>query len=105
MVKFIRPMVMVPLLLGFAAAAMGAAADGKALFARHCAGCHYGGGNLINPAKPLTRLHRQANGIRTSGDLVSKMRRGGAGMPRFSARQISEPDAQAIADYIIRTFD
>ena len=81
------------------------AADGKALFARHCAGCHYQGGNLVNPAKPLTRMHREANGLRTASDLVAKMRRGGQGMPAFTTKRLPEPEARAIADHILRSFD
>ncbi len=82
-----------------------AASDGQALFARHCAGCHYNGGNTVNPAKPLTQIYREANGLRTTADLVAKMRRGGGGMPRFTTKQLPETEAKAIAEHIIRTFD
>ena len=81
------------------------ATDGKILFARHCVGCHYNGGNTVNPAKPLTRIYREANGLRTPKELVAKIRQGGPGMPAFSAARLSEPNAQAIAEYIIKTFD
>jgi cytochrome c6 len=79
--------------------------NGKELFASHCAGCHYQGGNLVNPNKPLTRIYREANGVRTAQDLVSKMRRGGQGMPRYTVKELAEPEARAIADYILVTFD
>jgi cytochrome c6 len=81
------------------------AADGKALFEQHCSGCHYQGTNAVYPSRPLFRLYREANGLKTPKDLVAKMRRGGQGMPRFSTKQLSNADARAIADYIIRTFD
>jgi cytochrome c6 len=81
------------------------AADGKSLFQQFCAGCHYQGGNSVNPARPLTKLYREANGMRTTKDLVAKMRRGGQGMPAFSADRLPEPAARAIAEYIMVTFD
>ncbi len=86
-------------------ATVATAADGKALFDRYCSGCHYQGQNAIYPSKPLFRLYREANGLKTPKDLVAKMRRGGQGMPSFAAQQLSDADAMAIADYIIRTFD
>jgi cytochrome c6 len=82
-----------------------AAGDGQALFARHCAGCHYQGGNSVNPAKPLTKMYREANGQRTTADLVAKMRRGGPGMPRFSTKELPEAEARAIAEHIKVTFN
>jgi cytochrome c6 len=82
-----------------------AATDGKALFDRYCSGCHYEGKNSIYPGKPLYRLYREANGLRTNRDLVAKMRRGGQGMPGFAPRQLPDADAKAIAEYIMRTFD
>jgi cytochrome c6 len=90
---------------GWLWATVAAAADGKGLFDRYCSGCHYDGKNSIYPGKPLYRLYREANGLRTSGDLVAKMRRGGQGMPGFASRQLSDDDAKAIAEYIMRTFD
>lgn len=82
-----------------------AAADGQTLFARHCAGCHNHGGNTVNPAKPLHRLYREANGLRTATDLIAKMRRGGQGMPIYTARDLPEAEARAIAEYILATFN
>jgi len=81
------------------------AVDGKELFARHCSGCHYEGGNSVNRSKPLHRLFRHANGLRTVDDLVNKIRRGGQGMPAYRPDRISDPEARAIAEYIIKTFD
>ncbi len=81
------------------------AADGKELFARHCSGCHYEGGNSVNRSKPLHRLFRHANGLRTEQDLVDKIRRGGQGMPAYRPDRISDPEARAIAEYIVKTFD
>ncbi|GAM10313.1 cytochrome c6 [Geobacter sp. OR-1] len=86
-------------------ATVAAATDGKALFDRHCSSCHYQGDNPTYPSRPLFRLYREANGLRTQKDLVAKMRRGGQGMPSFAAKQLSDADAMAIAGYIIRTFD
>lgn len=79
--------------------------EGKRLFDRFCNGCHYQGGNIIRKDKPLSRLHRVANGFDSVEAIVRKIRIGGNGMPRYGSDQIPDPDARKIAAYIIETFD
>lgn len=98
--------VMILLTLLFSASPLHAAdGEGKRLFDRFCNGCHYQGGNIVRKDKPLTRLHRVANGVNSVEAIVRKIRSGGTGMPRYGADQISEPDARKIAVYILETFD
>ena len=88
--------------------------SGEALFKEHCAACHSGGGNILNPQKTLYRKDREANNISTAADIIRKMRNPGpfpthpqewAGMKMFDEKTISNEDAQKIADYILQTFN
>jgi len=78
--------------------------DAKAEFQKHCAVCHPEGGNIINKAKPLTKEARKANGIKSWKDIVAKMRKPGPGMTKFDKKEISDKEAKAIAEYILKTF-
>ncbi len=77
---------------------------GAKLFEQHCAACHPGGGNMINPAFTLHKKDRDAHGVKTAKDIVGKMRKPGPGMTVFDAKTLPDKDAKAIADYIIKTF-
>jgi cytochrome c6 len=78
--------------------------DGKKEFDEHCVSCHPGGGNIVNPAKSLHKLEREANGVRTAKDIVKLMRKPGQGMTTFDKKAISNAEATAIAEYILKTF-
>jgi cytochrome c6 len=78
--------------------------DGKKEFDEHCAVCHPEGGNIINRAKTLHKKDREANGVKKAGDIVQKMRKPGPGMTPFDKKTISDKEAGAIADYIIKSF-
>ncbi len=84
--------------------ARGEGNNGEALFKQHCSVCHPDGGNIVNPAKTLHKKDREANGVKTSSDIVRKMRNPGPGMTQFDEKTISEKDAGAIAGYILKTF-
>ena len=94
-----------------ALAAVGAAADkdpgdkGEELFENHCAVCHPGGGNIINPAFTLHKKDRDKHGVTTAKDIIDKMRNPGPGMTKFDKNTISNKDAKAIADYVLKTFN
>jgi cytochrome c6 len=79
------------------AASAAAPADGEAIFKAKCASCHPDGGNIMNPKETL-------KGMKDSKKIISKTRKGGGGMPAFDAKAISDADAKALADYIIKTF-
>lgn len=80
-----------------ASVASAAGTGGEAIFKAKCASCHPDGGNIINPKETL-------KGIKDSKKIVSKIRKGGGGMTAFDAKAVSDADAKAVADYIIKTF-
>lgn len=80
------------------------AKDGQALFQQHCAVCHPGGGNIINPNKGLDGETLAASGIETAGDIVALMREPRPGMNRFGKDLLSDRDAGRIAEYILQTY-
>jgi len=82
----------------------GAKIDGKTEFQEHCAACHKDGGNMINPQKTLKASDRDANGIKSAGDIVKLIRNPGPGMTKFDKKTISDKEAKAIAEYILKTF-
>ena len=80
------------------------AATGEALFKQHCAACHPDGGNIVNPKKTLHKKDLEQQGIKNREDVVKYMRKPGPGMPAFDAKTISDKDANAIAEYVLKTF-
>ena len=89
---------------GFAGETAGKA-SGEELFKRHCAICHPGGGNIINPAKTLQKKSREAGNIKQAEDIVKQMRNPGPGMTPFDKTTLPDSDAGKIADYILKTFN
>lgn len=77
--------------------ASAAPAAGEAIFKAKCASCHPDGGNIINPKETL-------KGIKDAKKITAKIRKGGGGMTAFDAKTVSDADAKAVADYIIKTF-
>lgn len=77
---------------------------GEAEFKEYCSACHYDGGNLINPAKTLSKIDREKNGVKTTKDIIKIMRKPGEGMSMFDEKTLPETDANKIAEYIINTF-
>jgi len=90
--------------VGLADTKKGEKIDGKKEFQEHCAECHANGGNMISPAKTLSKKDREANGVKTAKDIIGKMRNPGPGMTRFDKKTISDREARAIAEYVIKTF-
>lgn len=71
---------------------------------KNCVVCHAGGGNIINPEKTLKKKSLNANGIKTAADIIKTMRSPGPGMTKYDQNVIPDKDAEAIADYILKTF-
>jgi len=84
-------------LASFAGTALAEENKGEALYKEKCASCHPDGGNVMNPKETL-------KGIKDSKKVVRKTRKGGGGMPAFDQKAISDADAKAIADYVVKTF-
>jgi cytochrome c6 len=78
--------------------------NGEAEFKEHCAVCHANGGNIINPKKTLSKKDREANNIKSASDIIKNMRNPGPGMTKFDEKTVSNAEAKAIADYILKTF-
>lgn len=91
-------------LLAFPAFAKEKKIDGKKEFEEHCASCHKDGGNIVNPAKTLKKADLAANGVKKWQDIVGKMRNPGPGMNTFDKKEVSDKEARAIAEYILKTF-
>jgi cytochrome c6 len=77
---------------------------GEARFKALCAMCHPNGENVINPKKTLHKAVRESNGVKTADDIVKFMRKPGPGMTIFNEKAVPQKEAQAIADYVIKTF-
>ncbi len=78
--------------------------DGATKFKEHCAVCHPNGGNIVNPKKTLDSKTLAANGIKTAKDIIAIMRNPGPGMTKFDTKTISDTEAKAIANYILKAF-
>ncbi|MFZ3208818.1 MAG: c-type cytochrome [Geobacteraceae bacterium] len=89
---------------GFADAKKGEKIDGAREFKEHCAVCHPDGGNIVTTKKTLSKKDREANGVKTARDIVKNMRNPGPGMTRFDKKAISDKEAMAIAEHILKTF-
>lgn len=89
---------------GFCDTKKGEKIDGKKEFEKHCAVCHPNGGNTINAKKPLNSKSLKANGVKSAKDIIALMRNPGPGMTKFDLKTISNPEAKAIAEYILKTF-
>lgn len=96
------------MVLGYGSDNLAGAAEksmpGEAGFKEHCAVCHPDGGNIINPKKTLHKSDREANGIKTAADIVSKMRNPGPGMTKFDTKTVPDSEAGKIAGYVLKTF-
>lgn len=75
--------------------------SGEASFKKYCVACHAGGGNIIRPAKTLHQKNREANGVKTTDDIVRLLRNPGPGMPKFDEKSVPDAEAKAIAEYVI----
>jgi cytochrome c6 len=88
----------------FADTKKGGKIDGKKEFEEHCVVCHKDGGNMINQTKTLSKKDRDANGVKNAKDIIKLIRKPGAGMTTFDSKTISDKEAKAIADFILKTF-
>lgn len=86
------------------AASTSFAASGEELFKQHCAVCHPDGGNIIKPGNTLHKKDLAKEGIKDWKAIVKTIRNPGAGMTKFDMKTVSDKDAKAIAEYILKTF-
>jgi len=107
MKRFVMCSVFIVAFLALAVAGIAKEAEkksGEELFKQHCAACHLDGKNIINPKKTLSKKDLESNKVKSADDIVKLMRTPGPGMVKFDDKTISEKDAKAIAEYILKTF-
>jgi cytochrome c6 len=78
--------------------------DGVALFTQYCAVCHPDGGNASDPGRTLYGPVLKKHNITTPDDIVRIMRKPQSRMIRFDASTLSDKDARAIAEYVLKRF-
>jgi cytochrome c6 len=78
--------------------------DGEALFRQYCAVCHPDGGNVSDPERTLRGSVLKRNHITTPEDVVRVVRTPLSRMIRFDVTTLSDGDARAIAEYVLKTF-
>lgn len=78
--------------------------SGEELFKAHCAKCHPGGKNIVNPDKSLFSESLRKNGITTPANIVALMRNPGPGMQQFNEEEIPDSEANKIAEYVLNAF-
>ena len=78
--------------------------SGEALFKQYCAACHPNGGNVSDPKRALYGSVLKSNHITTPEDSVRIMRHPLSRMIRFDASTLSDKDARAIAEYVLKAF-
>jgi uncharacterized membrane protein len=69
---------------------------GKKIFSDHCLVCHPGGGNIINPSRPITNSPK-LNHLDT---FIAWIRKPASPMPRFTESEISARQAEGLYDYL-----
>jgi len=89
---------------GSAPAAQEAARDGEALFKQYCSPCHPNGGNVSDPKRTLYGSVLRKKQITTPEDIVRIMRNPLSRMIRFDPATLSDKEAGAIAEYVLKTF-
>ena len=77
---------------------------GESEYKEHCAVCHPNGDNIINQKKSLHKRDLEMNKIMTETDIVKLIRNPGPGMTKFDNKTITDKEARAIAQYILKTF-
>lgn len=89
---------------GSASTAREPARDGEALFRQYCSPCHPNGGNVSDPERTLYGSVLRRKHITTAEDIVRIMRNPLSRMIRFDPSTLSDKDARAIAEYILKAF-
>jgi len=93
-----------PVAAGSASPSQAGVRDGEALFRQYCAPCHPDGGNVSDPARTLHGSVLKSKHITSPEDIVRIMRHPLSRMIRFDAATVSDEDARAIAEYVLKAF-
>jgi cytochrome c6 len=99
--KFTFSISSICVIVGLTFTASAIAVDGKAAFEANCAGCHSKGGNIMDPAKTLSKEHLEQQG-RFSSDAVYKiLEEGVSGTAMMSFKHLKEDKLRAVTDYVM----
>jgi len=93
-----------PAKVGSTKPAPGSVRDGAALFKQYCSPCHPEGGNVSDPARTLHGSVLKSKHITSPEDIVRIMRNPLSRMIRFDVATVSDEDARAIAEYVLKAF-
>ena len=99
-----EPRTAAPAPAGSTSPAQGSVRDGEALFKQNCSPCHPDGGNASDPARTLRGSVLRSNHITRPEDIVRIMRHPLSRMLRFDVATVSDGDARAIAEYVLKAF-
>ncbi|MDA8174072.1 MAG: cytochrome c [Nitrospiraceae bacterium] len=91
--------------IAFSSAALAKGPSGAALFQKNCAMCHSNGGNVMKPGYSLHKKDMKTNAVKSEADIVKLIRHPGPGMPAFNEDKLSDAEANAIAKYIMKTWN
>jgi cytochrome c6 len=75
-------------------------AHGGQIFSGNCAGCHIGGGNVVNGAKTLKQADLDKYGMASVEAITTQVTNGNGAMPAFKAR-LSAEDIADVAAYVL----
>lgn len=88
------------LFLAILALVFSGAASANDVFDKNCASCHKGGGNLMNPAKDLTKDNLAKNGAATLDAVKAIVSNGKAPMPAFKT-SLDEKQIDSVSAYVL----
>jgi len=86
--------------LAILALAFSGATIANDVFDKNCASCHKGGGNLMNPAKDLSKDNLAKNGAATLDAVKAIVSNGKAPMPAFKAT-LDEKQIDGVSAYVL----
>ena len=70
------------------------------VFAKYCSSCHNKGGNIINPAKTLSKEDLAKNSVDNVGSISALVTTGKPPMPAFG-KSLSDEEIKSVAQYVM----
>ncbi len=72
-----------------------------AIFDKHCSACHAGGGNIMNPAKGLSKANLDANSVNSVDKIKALVTDGKAPMPAFG-KMLSAKEIASVSSFVMK---
>jgi cytochrome c6 len=108
--RLLLPVLSSALLLGCSSSPEGASADiesehaiaakGASLFSANCGSCHSGGGNVLDPQKPIKGSHL----LSSFESFEEFLRHPSGNMPSFNAETLPENEAHALYNFLVQQY-